>query len=472
MTLEIKTIAEFLPSSRWFGTDQAIESIEVYDESLLDDGPPDLVLALLAVRLVDGEERLYQVPLLVEHDGTLRDGFTDPKRLRAFGRALAHGDSLGGRNGTFRFGGPGLDPLSPPGNESVRAMGAEQSNSSLVLDEAVILKLIRRLEPGQNPELELNRFLTNVGYENIPPQLGEIYYERDVEEGEPAVNIDLGIAQQFVPDAADGWSTTLDALRALYDSADSSDELDGVVEDRSADILDRLGELAEATAALHVTLGRGEEGDTTILSEVISGVDLKEWTDRALDTLNSLTGGRVAQLDAIADKTAVRIERLREVHEPGFKIRIHGDYHLGQTLIGPRGWLILDFEGEPARPLEMRREFQSPLRDVAGMLRSFSYVSSAALFERAEPDSKEWRRLEPWARAWERVARDRYLREYRRTSHEGGFLPPDDDDLAIMLATFEIDKALYEVAYEIGHRPDWIRIPLRGIVDVLESGEE
>jgi maltose alpha-D-glucosyltransferase/alpha-amylase len=133
--------------------------------------------------------------------------------------------------------------------------------------------------------------------------------------------------------------------------------------------------------------------------------------------------------------------------------------------------MIIDFEGEPRRTIEERRTKQSPLKDVAGMLRSFSYAATAALFERAEPDSQEWQDLASWGACWEELAREHFLAGYLRTAHEGHFLPADRVHVGVMLDVFEIDKALYELAYERGHRPDWVRIPLRGLHQVLDRSE-
>jgi len=133
-----------------------------------------------------------------------------------------------------------------------------------------------------------------------------------------------------------------------------------------------------------------------------------------------------------------------------------------------RGWLILDFEGEPARSLEERRAKHSPLKDAAGMVRSFAYAATAALYERTSPGESEWNRLEPWARAWEEAARERFLSAYLRTSHEGEFLPSDRGAVSALLDFFEIDKALYEIGYELSHRPEWVHVPLHGISRALE----
>ncbi len=478
MNMDVQPLIEFLPHQRWFGSKgRTLQSIDVRDHVVLEDsqdGGESLVLALLDVTFTDGVEAIYQMPLLVNPQGGVRDAMEDVGRLSVFGRALARGETYKGDHGAFRFGGPGLDPLSPPGHGSVRAMGTEQSNSSIVLDEAVILKLIRRVEEGDNPELELNRFLTNEGFEFIPAQVGEIFYEEEHPEGD-GVNIDLGIAQQFVGDATEGWSEALKHISALYDGI-SGVEDDSTkreqVEAMTSTLLEELAALGEVTAGLHILFGRGQEHEPEVARESATAQDLSDWAVHARHALEALPRASVPELTAdLVGAIENRLKAIEDLGDPGAKIRIHGDYHLGQALLGPRGWLILDFEGEPLRSLEERRSLQSPLRDVAGMLRSFSYATYSALFERAEPESDRWNQLEPWAATFEVLARDYFLQAYLRASHEADLLPGDRDDLLLLLDFFELDKALYEVNYELGHRPDWVRIPMRGIVDVIDRSE-
>ena len=478
MNINVQPLIEFLPRQRWFGSKaRTLQSVAVRDHAVLEEGPgggESLVLALLDVAFTDGIQAIYQMPLLVNENGDARDAMDDVGRLSVFGRALARGETYKGEHGAFRFGGPGLDPLAPPGHGSVRAMGAEQSNSSIVMDDAVILKLIRRVEEGDNPELELNRFLTNEGFEFIPAQVGEIFYEEEHPESEGA-NIDLGIAQQFVGDATEGWSEALKHISALYDGI-SGVEDDSTkrqyVETMASTLLEELAALGEVTAGLHILFGRGQEHDPEIARETAAPVDLWDWSMHARHALDALPRERVPGLtDELVAAVDERLSGIEELGDPGSKTRIHGDYHLGQTLLGPRGWLILDFEGEPLRSLEERRSLQSPLRDVAGMLRSFSYATYSALYERAEPESDRWTQLEPWAATFEGLAREYFLQAYLRASHEADLLPRDRDELQLLLDFFELDKALYEVNYEIGHRPDWVRIPLRGIIDVIDRGE-
>jgi maltose alpha-D-glucosyltransferase/alpha-amylase len=467
MTLDVARLRETLPSRRWFGDkSRAIDSIHLIDELTLGEESP-LVLALVEVRFDDGGSSLYHLPLLGGPDGE-RDAVEDPSRLGELGALMARGASLRGGKGTFHFGGAGLDPLSPPGAD-VRVMSREQSNTSIVLDERVILKLLRRVEWGPNPDLEIPRLLTGEGFDFIPHQVGDIYYEPDGED--PDRGLDLAVAQQYLPDAREGWDAVLEHLRRLLDEVHPSDvpeDMRVLIEDRSPDLLRALEDLGEVTGNLHVTLSR-EEMDADLRAEPIEQMDLKEWGERTRSLLVDLVP-HVSELEDLRAPIEARLDALCNLEHPGLKARVHGDYHLGQVLHTGRGWMIVDFEGEPARSLEERRAKQSPLKDVAGMLRSFSYAAYAVLFERGEPGSEAWDRLEPWARTWEQLARERFLNAYLTRSHEGTFLPGVLDELALLLDFFEIDKALYELGYERGHRPGWIRIPLEGLRQVIGRG--
>lgn len=471
VAIDLGRLRDRLPHHRWFGgKSRRIDAVEIDDQAIVDDGPPKLMLVLARVFYADGGDDRYHLPLLVDDDGDPRDAFTDPGRLGVIGELMAHGVTLKGDQGAFRFGGPGLDPMDPPGGRSVRVLGAEQSNSSLVLDEQVIVKIFRRVEVGPNPDLELNRALTNEGFLNIPAQVGEFAYETEI-DGEPAV-IDLGIAQSYVGDSEEGWAKVTRELHACYDAIheeDAAEDISFLVEQRLGPLLELLEELGDVTASFHVALSR-EGLDPDIAPEPVTAGDLQAWADAVEASVQRTLEHGPAELQRYRDELVERIGLLRFLPPDGAKVRIHGDYHLGQVLLGPQGWLIIDLEGEPARTLAERRAKQSPLKDVAGMLRSFSYAAIATLLERAEPDSDEWRRLLPWAAQWERQARARYLAGYLGKAHEGGFLPADRRDALTLLDVFELDKALYELRYERDHRPEWIRIPLRGIVEVIERG--
>jgi len=463
MIVDPKRLLEYLPAQRWFGfKGYALAGIEVIDEIILSDGPPALVIAIVAVNF-EGTIVHFQLPLVVDEDGGARDATHEPERLKLVGELMAHGDTIKGSVGVAHFGGPGLDPLAPPpGSESVRVVGAEQSNSSIVLDEHVILKFFRRLDIGRNPDLELNRVLTSEGFVNVPAQVGEITYKGTIAGEE--VEIDLGIAQQFLADGVDAWEHILIQLGRLFDEidpADAAEDRSFLIEERAGDLLESIAELGEVVASMHVTLSR-DESDPAYNPEPTTHDDAIELRER--------TEGALSEADAVAElhtRIRNRLRILGEVEDLGARIRVHGDLHLGQVMSTSRGWMVLDFEGEPLRSLAERRAKRSPLKDVAGMLRSFNYVAVAALFKRCEPDSPTWNDLEPWATAWELLARDRFLTGYLTRAHEGRFLPADRDLLGHLIGIFEIEKALYEVAYEQRHRPDWVRIPVYGIKRIL-----
>jgi maltose alpha-D-glucosyltransferase/alpha-amylase len=466
MSVRPEGLEAILAGRRWFGGDTAIRSIDIVDEVIVLDAWPRLVIAIAGVDFADGGRKLYHLPLLVDADGGQRDALDDADRLKVLGELMARGATLHGAAGRFHFGGPGLDPLSPPGR-SIRAIAGEQSNSSVVLDEDVIVKLFRRVEAGVNPDLELGRLLTSEGFESIPPHVGEIVYEAAGD-----VTIDLGIAQRFIAGGRDGWTETLAAVGALLDTAghETSDDLPELVRDRAAGGLDDLQRLGDTIASLHVLLAR-EDFEPELAPEPIDGQDLKAWAERARDSLSSLLSSELAVLEGLRDLEEAlheRIQAIEDLEDAGLKLRVHGDLHLGQVMLAERGWMILDFEGEPLRSLAERRDKQSPLRDVAGMVRSFSYAAAVGTRERAAPGSEDWPRLSAWARAWEDEARARFLAAYHATSHAGAFLPSQRDTFAALLDVFEIDKALYELAYEAAHRPGWVSIPLHGLRTVLD----
>lgn len=469
--IDTEELLKELPGRRWFGgKGRALTEVQTVDEAIIDDGPPRLIAALVKVVFADGDEDYYNLLLLVSEDGSQRDAFEEVDRLRLIGELMTNGLTIKGEHGAFHFGGPGLDPMSPPGQHSARTLGAEQSNSSVILDEDVIVKVFRRVEAGENPDLELNRLLTNEGFDAVPPHVGEIIYEGTI-DGEDA-SFDLGIAQKFIRGGTEGWQVALDAVVGLYDAVAGSgpvEDFRAEVEARSGSLFESFQELGDATASIHVLFAR-DGLEPEIASQPINASDLGAWADGARRSLRRLLDRGIPELEDMAPAIEERIERLTEIPEPGYKTRLHGDYHLAQVLHTARGWVVLDFEGEPARSLEARRTKHSPLRDVAGMLRSFSYAALAGLFERAAPESDEWTALEPWAEAWESVARERFMSGYLGKVHEAHLLPPDRDSLGVMLDVFEIDKALYELGYELSHRPDWLRIPVRGIQRVMERG--
>jgi trehalose synthase-fused probable maltokinase len=303
-----------------------------------------------------------------------------------------------------------------------------------------VLKSFRRLEPGVNPELELLRFLDTHDFENIAPLAGWYEYEGRLVEST------LGILQQYLKGARDGWALAV--------------EPDGENPDK---LIEQLDELGVVTGRMHSVLGSDasdpafapEEPTDGSLALITATVD--EDIERIFKNLPS-DDPAVAAICNRGQDVRERLGQLSRIGVGGRTIRTHGDYHLGQVMLTHRGWVILDFEGEPARSLAERRQKRSPLRDVAGMLRSFSYVAAAGdiLGTREMPED------------WESRARAAFLEGYFREV-DPALLPPGQESIEKLLSVFELEKAVYELNYEINNRPDWVGIPVASILRLLEA---
>ena len=328
--------------------------------------------------------------------------------------------------------------LVAPGEEGrlVRPMGAEQSNTSLVFDDRLVLKVFRRLHSGSNPDVEITSALAGVGFAHVAQPAG--VWQRD--------GHDLAVVTRYLAGGAEGWALALTSLRDLYGAGTDDPASAG------GDFAAEAGRLGEVTAGLHLAM-----------AEALGSTpgDPGAWAAGVEAQLSRLQ-------DDDVDQVAVKefLERLRAVSDPGRAIRVHGDYHLGQVMRTDSGWFVLDFEGEPARPLAERRVPSSPLKDVAGMLRSLQYAAAFALSER---DEHEQVALAPLAEAWERRNRMAFLRGYLGVDGAEGLLPAAGSDRHAVLAAFELDKAVYEVLYERAHRPDWVGIPLRAVRRLLDG---
>lgn len=325
-----------------------------------------------------------------------------------------------------------------PGEEGnlVRPMGAEQSNTSLVFDDRIVLKLFRRLHAGANPDVEVTVGLAEQGFASVAEPLG--VWRRD--------GVDLAVVARYLAGGADGWALALTSLRDLYGG--ETDEPAAAGGDFGAE----AGRLGAVTAGMHLALA-GAFG--------ASPGDPDAWAELVETQMARLGDGDV---DPVAAKAFV--DRLRSVDSPGAALRVHGDYHLGQVMRTDAGWFVLDFEGEPARPLAERQVPSSPLKDVGGMVRSFQYAAAVALFER---DAHEQDGLRLRADAWERRNRNAFLKGYFGTTGIDDVLPVPGADRDAVLAAFELDKAVYEVLYERAHRPDWVEIPLGAVRRLLDA---
>ncbi len=424
-------LGEWLRERRWFGTKAA----EMSHFGVLDVVPlrPQLSLALVEARFHSGAHDLYQ--LLVgpkgeeQIDGEVYDALSDPREAAVLVELMQGGGSVAAAEGSVNFHWTGALPALD-GTPDVRPMGVEQSNSTIVLDDTVALKVFRRLLPGVNPELEMLRFLSAHGFENIAALAG--WYEFSGERMEAT----LGVLQRFVAGAREAWEFAIDEPDAF---------------------LERVHELGEVTGRLHTVLA-SDLSDPDFAPEVPGDEQLGLLTatiDEEIETVFrdlSEDDERVAPIAGRAQEVRERLQMLSHQSTGGRLIRHHGDYHLGQVLIADEGWVILDFEGEPARTLPERRRKRSPLRDVAGMLRSFAY---AAL--QAGTDD-----------AWEASARERFLEAYMATV-DHTLLPAGQTAINKLLSIFELEKAVYELRYELNNRPDWVGIPVAAIERLLDA---
>jgi maltokinase len=376
--------------------------------------------------------------VITEADGhTFYDALADPAHARELLHLMRAGVDVQASEGTlgFRWAGAANDG----GDEDVRPVGVEQSNSSIVFGDALILKAFRRVEPGVNPELELLRFLSSREFTHIAPLTG--WYEVQGRQ----IDATLGILQEYLAGARDGWELVLDELAGGA----------GV-------LLDQLRELGQVTGEMHSVLGSDPEDlafapeEPSAESLALLTADVDEQIERMFRDLPELDA--LAPIAGRGQDVRERLQMLSHIGAGGRVIRTHGDFHLGQTMLTERGWVILDFEGEPARPLPERRLKRSPLRDVAGMLRSFSYVTAGS----------ELLRNSPAPEGWEERARETFLEGYFE-SMESSLLPPGQDAIAKLLAVFELEKAVYELRYELNNRPDWVGIPVAGIRRLLDS---
>ncbi len=516
-------LAQGIATRRWFGSKaRTIETVTVVDAFTLSD---EARLALVEVRFATGPAEVYQLPLALatgdraqrlltvggpalwssvrladpREPAVLYDALIDDDFSAALLRLFETAATLPGMVGQLvAWQAPSFRRLHGDAKSSLiaRLSHAEQSNSSIVYGDRLILKVFRRVEMGMNPDLELNAYLWRQGFARVPPLAGAVEYRRD--DQPPWA---LAMLQGFVPNQGDAWAYMLLKLAALLDGRSKlpsgSDVAPGLLEGKVCeaasrpipahveasfgDFLSDADRLGVRTAEMHLALAAATD-DAAMAPQPFTAAEQRTLFERtrelAHDTfrlLASQTSGwpsEVARKAEMVLRLESDVERVfqsagdRPIHALG--IRCHGDYHLGQVLVTDHDFVIIDFEGEPARPLSQRRRRQLALRDVAGMIRSFHYAScSAATHAKECAPNGDIRRIDDWTGAWCFWTSAAFLKGYRRVAAGAAFLPTDEQEFRSLLKLCILEKALYELRYELNNRPDWVYLPIEAVLDIF-----
>ena len=510
--LEIDALPAFLARQRWFGAKDrrlrnanVIAQGEITPPSDAGSAPESVLATIVEAHFASGPNELYFLPLLriwgppetdqrqaflpatvaalrhMRREGALIDALAQDGLLMAVMEAVAQGATIPLDRGEIRCRQtPNYAQNPPPERLVLRRLGAEQSNSSVLFEEYAVLKLYRRLQPGAHPELEMSRFLVErAGYANTPPPLATLEIALSDEPNETFV---LGILFSFVRNQGDGWTQALNYLTRHLDDAllSTGDQLSDRP-DPDHFFIGLARQLGIRTAEMHRALAEHGGDDPDFAPEPIVPEDLAGWCqalDEAAAAMLTLLGRMQASLPDPARGLAERLlgrreellTRIGQLLPPAVeaeKTRVHGDFHLGQIIVVQNDVFVIDFEGEPARPLAERRRKNSPLRDVAGMIRSFDYAVDAAVRHLAENRPAAEPRMRQLAESWRQRAVNGFHAAYRKTMRSCRAYPASKRQAREMTMFFMLEKAVYEVSYELANRPGWVHIPLAGVLDIL-----
>jgi maltose alpha-D-glucosyltransferase/alpha-amylase len=491
--LDEGALTRFLLARRWFGAKGGRPSAARFRDIIpLPWDGSRMALTTVEVTVSDDRVERYQLPLArlapsvaeagssravlarVDGGGLIVDAVEDPRFLEALADALGRGDRVDGGDVRWLF-----EPLGDAGQQlrgqRAKVGSAEQSNTSIIYGDRAILKLFRRLEVGENPDVEIGRFLTTrTSFRGTPALLGSVRLD-----GANGSSVSA-ILQAFVAGSRDAWAHALDSARQCLGAPEGQEPPTAFADEARA--------LGRVTRELHDALA-SDPNDPEFAPQAASGADVAAWAGAAKRSINEglallesrMSGAALGDEATAAARVLVRrrneFPRLVDEIEagvradPGARIRHHGDYHLGQVLRTPDGaFMIIDFEGEPARSLAERRARNCPLRDVAGMLRSFAYAAATAASDAAVKAPRGV--VEIRAGRWQRDVRKAFMSGYLSTEPSAGarFLPVQRQSIAALSTLFEIEKVFYELKYELNNRPDWVWIPLRGIARLTEAG--
>ena len=514
--LEEAMLQPYIARQRWFGgKSRAMTGARIQDWALFNEGVSALVM--VEVQYAEGPSDTYLLSLgllfgadadalreeapgavvarihAADEEGLLHEAVYNDSASEALLALITASGEVATREGTI-VGVPSSTLSRLRGEDAAlpRRGSAEQSNTSILFGNKLIMKLFRRQQIGENPDTEIGRYLTESSlFTHIAPFGGSIEYVRKGQERST-----LAMLQGLVTNEGDGWQWTLDELDRYYEDSAAKNFSQSFTEGQATKLgaisqsrenlparehvgsyLDAAALLGRRTAEMHLALATPTT-DAAFAPEPLTAADIdrlrEELVLHATSAFEALKENVANLPDSVLErgglvlsrKTLVleRFRKLEGVPTDAVRTRIHGDYHLGQVLRSKGDFVILDFEGEPARPLQERRIKQSPLKDVAGMLRSFSYAAFSALMKYATRHAGDFPRMEPWARLWEQSVSSAFLRSYCEVARAGSIIPSDPLLFEQLLEVYVIDKAFYELAYELNNRPSWVLIPLTGIL--------
>jgi maltose alpha-D-glucosyltransferase / alpha-amylase len=527
--LETQVLPNYMMRLRWFGgKGRGLENVRIIDHAAIPLNENSVIILLLEASYRDGLPDMYQLPVAFGkgqfsfklqdncpqsvitllkvngEEGVLFDAIYGYDMQQAIIQNMSNHQHISLQNGEIVFTGSKLLKKHLQEHEKVRprVLSAEQSNTSITYDNTFYLKIYRKVDQAINPDVEITHFLTKeAGFKHIPAYIGNIEWRTNNRE-----HMVLGMMQEMVKSTSDGWAYILDRLDDFNEKVLSHINSTPSPANKTGDLMapaayeeipEDIKELVDGTVAelirllgirtgqLHLALASDKESPAfkpedfslhyqrSLFSSLQSLVRVAfQSLSRNLKNLPDDVKTEAQQVLGMKDEILQVLKRIYDHKIDVTKIRIHGDYHLGQVLFTGKDFLILDFEGEPARGYSERRLKHSPLRDVAGMIRSFHYAAYGSLYLDNQIRKEDIGKLIPYIEQWYHYMSGFFMRAYLKTVDGSAFVPKDEEDLQILMQTFLLQKAIYELNYEINNRPDWVLVPLRGIKSIVERARQ
>jgi maltose alpha-D-glucosyltransferase/alpha-amylase len=525
-TLSQNILPNYMLKLRWFGgKGRVIESMHIVQHATIPHESSTTVILLIEVHYQSGLSEIYQLPvafgrevlanklrescpqsvicnlMIGEEQGILYDALYGIDYQLALITGMAANQNIGLRDSEIRFQGNRTLSNYVEEQETIkpRVLGGEQSNTSLTFDNKFFLKLYRKVDRIVNPDLEISHFLTeHAHYQHVPTFVGAIEWHLGND------TIVLGMMQEMVESSSDAWTYMLDRLddfnEKVLSLADAPNLplLRGTITDPvgydqmpeqlkdliDATLAERARQIGIRTGEMHLALASGsslpafssEEYSLHYQRSLFSGLQslVRGTFQNQARTLSRLSDEVRHEAQEVLSMKDDILKTFRNIYKRKIdvvKIRIHGDYHLGQVLFTGKDFVITDFEGEPARSYSERRLKRSPLRDIAGMVRSFHYAAYASLFLDNQIRKEDYNSLIPYVEQWYHYMSGFFVKAYLETVQGSAFIPKNKEDMDILMNTFLLEKAIYELNYELNNRPDWVIIPLRGIKAIMHYEE-